>query len=365
MSGAGDGESRGLPDEPVADGVLDPVAATQLLRSSDTLLLRLHPRAKASQDKPYGPLPAPPIVVRLTRGKRTIEHVCGSAANAEIARVGVVTRKVSWGGWGGSPFEKALATVVVDLAGEEHVAALAISADEDRASESLKPLGDALNELLDGEAKSEGAPASPSLSAPAAGRFALALEGDYVVMRDYESIGPRANVPRYALLCAACLALAALAWTAFARELAGAAALSSLLGYGAVGFVLAAGALAMGEIARFASKYRASNAPLAWFFDDRVVILPWVSRDGAIDTQPEGRLGAAIRIPEVDGVTVAEKDGTTTLTLETQHGPIDVFSTKDAGVARAYRSAIERMLVAVAAPAKRPTGILKTAPATT
>ncbi|NUO52896.1 MAG: hypothetical protein HOV80_28965 [Polyangiaceae bacterium] len=365
MKSEGGGESRAIPDQPVADGFLDAASAAQLLRSSDTLLLRLHPPTTEASQKPYGPLPASPIVVRLTRGKRIADVVHGGASDAEINRVDVVTRNVSWGGWGGSPFEKTLATVVVELGGKEHVAALAISPEADRAAASVKPLCDALNELLDGEAASGDAPAAPPLSAPLAGRFALALEGDYVVMRDYESVGPRANVTRYALLCAACLVLAAIAWTAFARELAGAAALASLLGYAAVGFVLGAGALAMGEIARFASKYRADNAALAWFFDDRVVILPWVSREGAIDTQPEGRLGAAIRIPEVDGVSIAEKDGTSTLTLETQHGPIDVFTTKDAGVARAYRSAIERVLVAVAAPAKRPTGILKTAAATT
>lgn len=364
MKSDGGGESRAIPDEPVADGFLDTASAAQLLRSSDTALLRLHPRAAESSQKPYGPLPAAPIVVRLTRGKRTAEVIHGGAADAEITRVDVVTRSVSWGGWGGSAFEKTLGTVVVALGDQEHTAALAISPDADRASAAVKPLCDALNELLDGDAASGDAPAAPPLSAPLAGRFALALEGDYVVMRDYESAGPRANVTRYALLCAACLVLAAIAWTAFARELAGAAALASLLGYAAVGFVLGAGALAMGEIARFASKYRANNAPLAWFFDDRVVILPWVSREGAIDTQPEGRLGAAIRIPEVDGVIVAEKDGTATVTLQTQHGPIDVFTTKDADVARAYRAAMERMLVAVAAPAKRPTGILKTSAAT-
>jgi hypothetical protein len=349
-----------VPDEPIADGTLDLEATVALIRSSDRVLLRLASRAASASSKPYGPAPVHPELLHVERGQPAAKRL-DAGSSATIGEVRVDTRELAWGAWGGTAYKKLVGEVVVDVDGEPRIAAVAFDADEERLRARLDRLADAIRELVSGEPKTQSAAAKLPAGSSAA-RFALVAEDDYLVLRDYENVGPRAGIMRYALLCAVLLVLAGLAWTAFARELAGAKNLSGLLGYAAVGFVLAAGALAMGEIARFASKYRATNAPLAWLYDDRVVVFPWVSRDGAIDTQPEGRLGAAIRIPEVDGVVVVEAGHASTVMLDTQHGPIDVFTTTDRALAAAYRAAFERALVSVAAPAKRPTGILKTAP---
>lgn len=342
---------------PVADGLLDPERAGRVLSSATEALLRLAPAAGEAEGASYGPAPVEPRAYRITRGARAIVPE-GSEKALPVDDVAVETRKLDWGGWGGSPFSKHLATVIVRSGEQTLVAAHVIDTDEARAREAASALAAPLEGLFAGDSPS-GDASTPALSAETARRLALVLEGDYLVLRDFETRGPREHIARYAVLSAICAALSALTWLAFARELTGPRVLSALLGYAAVGLVLALGAVAMGEIARFASKYRAKGAPVAWFHDDRVVVGPWVSRSGAIDRQPEGRLGAAIRIAEVDDVVIKEEGGAFIVSLDTQHGPMDVLTVADRELARLYQTGILRSLCSVAAPAKRPRGVLR------
>lgn len=344
----------------LVDGLLDPERAARVLRSANEVELRLAPVAGEDGAAGYGPAPVEPLTFRLRRGDRAATAK-GATTQEPVGEITLETAKLTWGGWGGAPFEKVLVTLVVCVGDRRLIAAQAIAADEDRARAACADVETALEDFLGGAEVSAGAAAPAALSS-AAERFAFVLEGDYLVLRDYQAAGPREGIAKYALLSVACLVLSGLAWSAFARELSGAHVLSSLLGLAALGLVLALAALAMGEIARFASKYRGKGAPLAWFHDDRIVVSPWVSREGAIGKEPMGQLGAAVRITEVDDVSLKEHDGTFIIWLDTQHGPIDVVTMPDRELAVLHQEAILRWLRAVAAPAKRPRGILRAAP---
>ncbi len=354
--------SDGAPGDGLVDGALDPEGAALALASSDDVILRLAPPSSAPAAPPYGPLPVAPLEVRLRRGSAEAEVVSEPGRRVILGEIAVRTRTLAWGGWGGSPFTKHLAEATVELQGAgEHRVAFGIDEDEESARRGVTAVADALARLVAGDpAEERSAPDAP-VGRGVARRLGLALEGDYVVLRDYESRGPREDVGRYVLFALASAVLGAIAWAAFVRELSGVRSLSGLLGYAVVGSVLAIGAFAMGEIARFASRYSAESAPLAWFFDDRVVVGPWVSRQGAVDLQPEGKLGAGVRIGDVIDCVTVRREGATAVMLETRHGPMDVFSTTDAALAEAYRRALTRALVAVAAPAKKAVGIVKAA----
>lgn len=345
------------------DGLLDPEQASRFLRYADEVDLRLAPIAGEAGAPPYGPEPVEPVLVHLRRGERTATTQ-GADTSRPIEAITLETKKLAWGGWGGAPFEKILATVEVRIGGVSYLAAQSIGSDEARAPRACAELSEALEAFCAGaEAEHDSTGDVDATSSPAARRFAFVLEGDYLVLRDFETRGPRQGMGTYVAISAACLVLSGLVWLGFARELSGPRVLSSLLGYAALGLVLALGALAMGEIARFASKYRGKGAPLAWFHDDRVVVAPWVSRTGAIDRQPAGQFGAAIRIPEIDDVCVKEDQGASVVWLDTQHGPIDVVTIQEPALAKLYREALVRALLAVAAPAKRPRGLLRVATA--
>jgi hypothetical protein len=341
--------------DPLVDGFLDPASAASALGAgSEELLVRLAPPSRAAGAPPYGPPPTGLFTARIRRGS---PEVVVDGETRRATSVDIETRKLAWGGWGGAPYEKVAATVWVRFeAGDPLVAAEAIGADEPAAKDAVlafrQALGAALGQSAAEQAASADAP--PLLAADVARRLGLRMEGDYLVLRDHESRGPRAGAAKYRGIAVTAAALAALTWVLFARELRAGGALGSVLGLAAVAAVLSLAAFAMNEVARFANKYVAESAPLAWFSDDRFVVAPWVSRDGAIDQQPEGRLGAAIRVAEVDGVITRDKDGSYAVTLETQHGPIDAFETPHRELACAYQAAIVRALVAVAAPSKKP-----------
>jgi hypothetical protein len=77
---------------------------------------------------------------------------------------------------------------------------------------------------------------------------------------------------------------------------------------------------------------------------DRVIVAPWVSRSGAVDLRPEGRLGAAIPLGEVRGVSVRERDGRRVVELATDHGPIDALACERPEVADYLCRALRRSL---------------------
>ena len=146
------------------------------------------------------------------------------------------------------------------------------------------------------------------------------------------SAGPRAKARRtlsigFLLLAGALIlwALAATRATGEHRDVAIAfgavAALVTLTGYAFVG------------VGRFASRYSARSAPVLSFGVDRMIVAPWVGRDGAVDLRLEGRLGAAIPIGEVRAAYVRVDDDEAVVELETDHGPFDGVITSSRDVA--------------------------------
>lgn len=187
---------------------------------------------------------------------------------------------------------------------------------------------------------------APQLTAAALARLVLRSEGEALVLRDHASLGPRASALRNGLIGAALL-LAGLAFlvqalrslsagdSGVAIGVGSAAALFLLAGYGFLG------------VARFSSRYVARSAPLLSLAQGRFVVAPWVSRAGAIDLRPEGRLGAAISASEVHATTVRARGDRFAVELATDHGPIDVLLTEHEEIARYWRDATARAIDAV------------------
>ncbi|HTJ83521.1 MAG TPA: hypothetical protein VL400_17495 [Polyangiaceae bacterium] len=344
-------------DARALDATVDLDGVTKALDDGETLALRAAPLLDAPTEEGFGPEPKRSRVVVLERGTRAVTI---DAVQKAVVAVRVSSRALAWGGWGGKAFERGAASVEIELdGGERLVVADVLGDDETSAKERAARLAEALEAALGpaGAGATEGAGSAKNQAAAAsrdaAPRFVLGMEGDLLVLRDFASTGPRNGAGRYRFLAIAALGLGAVAWWQFVVALRAASALSSLLGLAAVGVVLLVAAFAMNEIARFAAKYSADNEPLAWFSDDHVVVAPWVSRKGAVDLRPEGRYGAAIKIPEINAVVLRDHEGKHAVMLETEHGPIDVLYADDLATAKTWRGAVERALVSVAAPTKR------------
>ncbi|WP_437497777.1 hypothetical protein [Sorangium sp. So ce1099] len=190
---------------------------------------------------------------------------------------------------------------------------------------------------------------APALSAAALSRFAIRSEGELFVLRDHASHGPRASATRNALI-GGLLLLAALAlWIQVMRSVA-AGDSGIALGVGSGAALLSLAGYAFLGVARFSSRYAARSAPVASFGPGRFVVAPWVSRTGAIDLRPEGRLGAAISAGEVHGVHVQPRGDRFAVEIDTDHGPIDALLTGREDVARYWRDAMDRAVASVRHP---------------
>lgn len=301
---------------------------------------------ESGSDRSFGPLPSRHVLLVLDRGCREARGPKGRAAIAQIA---ISRRTLSWG----PDFARGAASLSISLAtGERFAAAEALAATEDDAGDELEPLRAALEAFVaeGGAARAEEPEAH---AAPQGPRFALGFEGDAVVLRDQESRGPREHVGRYRAISFVSLLLALSALVACVQQVRSGAPLTSVMGFGAAVLVALLAAFAMFEVARYAAKYRAESAPLAWFADDCVVVMPWVSRDGAVDRAPEGRLGAAIPPREIQRIEVRPREGLFAVTLDGPHGPMEVMLTGDESAAGRYRATIERLVRAVASPRRR------------
>ncbi|WP_437806077.1 hypothetical protein [Sorangium sp. So ce1078] len=194
----------------------------------------------------------------------------------------------------------------------------------------------------------EPAPA-PALAAAALARFAIRSEGELLVLRDYASQGPRGSATRNAVIGAALLVAALALWIQVMRS-ASAGDTGIAIGVGSAAALLSLAGYAFLGVARFSSRYAARSAPVASFGPGRFVVAPWVSRTGAIDLRPEGRLGAAISAGEVHGVRVQPRGDRLAVEIETDHGPIDALLTDREDVARYWRDAMDRAVASVRHP---------------
>jgi len=187
--------------------------------------------------------------------------------------------------------------------------------------------------------------AAPQVSVRALARFTLRGEGPRLVLRDFASRGPREGAGVNLAIGLGFTALAAACWAMFGQSTraAGVTAAPSLAWLlGAVLLTLAATAFL--GVARFARRYVATSAPLVAIGSGKVTVAPWVSREGAVVLEPEGRFGAAIDLAEVRGVSVQDREGRHAVEIATEHGPIDALITDDPTIARYLALALDRAI---------------------
>ncbi|WP_437707335.1 hypothetical protein WMF45_26750 [Sorangium sp. So ce448] len=186
----------------------------------------------------------------------------------------------------------------------------------------------------------------PALPAAALSRFAIRSEGELLVLRDHASHGPRGSAARNALIGAALLLGALALWIQVMRSVsAGDSGIA--IGVGSAAVLLSLAGYAFLGVARFSSRYAARSAPVVSFGPGRFVVAPWVSRTGAIDLRPEGRLGAAISAGEVRDIRVLPRGDRFAVEIETDHGPIDALLTEREDVARYWQDAMDRAVASV------------------
>lgn len=239
------------------------------------------------------------------------------------------------------------------------VVGFAVAATEDAARAEVEPLARAVGAWSRGEpVDADAAPRDTSAAASGGLAEDVALawgrEGEVIVLRDYANPGPSRYTAAYRTTSIVSLVVAlALAGSLAIQAVAGAPA-GALIGTGAVAAVLLVNAFAFFQIAAFAGRYASDSLALAWFADDRVVVGPWLSRYGAVDTRPSGRLGAAIPTAEVNGVACFERGGRHAVEMASEHGPLEIVRTSSAAVAEDVKRFTEALLESIAAPRKKP-----------
>ncbi|TKD12032.1 hypothetical protein [Polyangium fumosum] len=364
--------------EPALDALVAPgaaAAALERLPPSAPFLLRAAPPLGSVSSR-HGPEPEAPVWIRGTLGGADVRIAPLRLAEGErptagrVARLVVTTEERPCCDATTCTNRRTLAAAWVELEREDKSAAprrllvaAAVDLDGDRACarvvRAATPLAGAFAAPLEAAEGTLPAPAAPDvqpeepvLPAGKLARFALRLEGERLVLRDHENQGPRTNARRNTVLGSILLALALALWVQAVRAFragdrnltigfASAAALVTLSGYAFV------------SVARFGARYRALSAPLFWAGRDRFVIAPWVSRTGAVDLLPEGRLGAAIAMEEVRGVSTPRRDDLVAVEINSDHGPMDVFLTEDAALAAYWAAALRRALGDMAHPGTR------------
>jgi hypothetical protein len=348
---------------PVVDFLVDPGAACRALDATPdggALVVRVAPEAGAAAPG-YGPPPAAPLWMRLERGAREV-RLAGlrqaPSAVRQVERVGVEvceepccdapgcegtrTHAAVWlalapAAERGEPARLLVAEqrVCEGEAGSAHAVAARLAA----ALEVPLRLGGAEAEVEPGATP---APLDGSMDVAALARFAMRSEGEAVVVRDWDSAGPRASAARNAWIGAALFLGAVAGWVVLWRSLGDGSPVGVTVAAGVVAALLSLAGYAFAGVARFSARYRAVCAPLVSVGHDRIVVLPWVGRDGAVDTRPEGRLGAAIALGEVRRAIPRPRRDGVAVELDTDHGPIDAMLCPSAATAELWCAVIDR-----------------------
>ncbi|MFO0760954.1 MAG: hypothetical protein U0359_31040 [Byssovorax sp.] len=340
----------------VVDGLADPGGLIQAL-GRDAIVLRAF-ALLGKGEATFGPLPAPLFWVSLRRGEAAARKVAldgGPMSEGKVERVVLDHADEDCCDAPSCALHRRRGSVVLEFAASGgEVERLLVT--EQRAPEGTKlsaaravgeRLADFLGVPLDAPAADSGEegalpePIAPQLGAVELARFALRSESDRYVLRDHRSRGPKESAGRNTVVGALLLLVAAAAgfegfsaYTAHeqGKSIAGGAlfALFALAGYAFLG------------VARFSSRYGATSSPLCAIGRDKLVILPWVSRDGAIDLRPEGRFGAAIPLGEVRAPSVKSRGDLFGVEMDTDHGPIDAMITEHESVARYWAEVLTR-----------------------
>ncbi|MDC0676896.1 hypothetical protein [Sorangium atrum] len=386
---------------PSLDPLGDPAGAACALSAEGAgapLILRVAPELGAlrrEQDTGFGPAPRDPVWLRIERGASVVRLAPLRLAGARHARpqAGGVEASAGAAGEGTAEPRDAVGVQVISerrpccgaptCARERtYVAAWLALAGPARATEARRllvaeaqdleaeraealveavaaPLATALGVPLETARGTEppGAIAPrplpepaptplPALPAAALSRFAIRSEGELLVLRDHASHGPRGSAARNALIGAALLLAALALWIQVMRSVsAGDSGIA--IGVGSAAALLSLAGYAFLGVARFSSRYAARSAPVVSFGPGRFVVAPWVSRTGAIDLRPEGRLGAAVSAGEVRDIRVLPRGDRFAVEIDTDHGPIDALLTEREDVARYWRDAMDRAVASV------------------
>ncbi len=359
----------GPESDPVVDFLADPGAACLALdevAEHGGIVARVTP-APGPSAAGYGPTPATPLWIRLMRGAREVGTAPLHGGDGMVRRAACVELDETEERCCDAPAcERARAQasvwLVLSPVPEPNAPERLLMTEQRALREGAAPplasaqavavrLAAALGVPLrrggaevELEAPEPPAPLGEGLAAGALGRFALHREGERAVVRDWESAGPRASAARNAWIGAAFMVLAAAGWYQLWRVVhaggAGGEAIAS--GIGAALFTLAGYAFL--GVARFSARYRAASAPLVAVGKDRLIVLPWVSREGAVDTRAEGRLGAAIPLGEVRGATPVPRGAGVAVELDTDHGRIDAMLCPTAAAAALWCAVLDRVV---------------------
>jgi len=364
--------------EPALDALAAPdaVAATLgRLPPSAPFLLRAAPPLGSASSR-HGPDPEAPVWIRGTLGGADVRIAPLRLTEGErptaarVARLLVTSEERPCCDAASCTNRRTLAAAWVELEPAEPGAAprrllVAAVADLDasrarlRAARAAAPLARAFAAPLEpAEAtfspsdEPDAQPEGPVLPAGKLARFALRPEGERLVLRDHDSLGPRQNARRNTVLGGILIALALGPWIQAARAFRDGDR-NLTIGYVAVAAFVTLAGYAWFSVARFGARYHARSVPLFWAGRDRYVIAPWVSRTGAVDLLPEGRLGAAIALEELRAVSTVRRDDLVAVEINSDHGPMDVFLTDDEELAAFWAVALRRALADMAHPVAR------------
>jgi hypothetical protein len=355
------------PRDAFVDLLADPgrgCQALDALAEGEGVVIRAAPELGAAAPG-YAPPPVDPVWVRVMRGAREVgtASLRGDAGQVRRARrvdlderpepccdaPGCERRKVHAAAWlvlepreKKGPDERLLvAEQRVDEGQEPDDARAAASRLADALDVPIERGGEAL-EIAKGPAPE---PVGPPLPPGALARYGIRSEGDErVVLRDLASAGPRTSASRTLWIGVALALVAAMFWYQLARALGAGGERGAAIAYGTLGALFSIATYAFLGVARFAARYTARSSPLVAVGRDRLVVLPWVSRDGAVDLGPEGRLGAAIPLGEVRAASVAPRADRWAVELDTDHGPIDALVADGEDAAALWCAALDRAI---------------------
>lgn len=340
----------------VADAIADPGGAMRAL-DREVIVLRAAPDLGVGAAG-FGPDPEVPVWAYLTRGAREVivaPLLGGAKTTRRAARVAIEATAKSCcdaPSCTASRVHTAAWLVCEDgarlLVAEEHAVA---PARETAATAFARRLADYLGAPLEGAPSADGDAATPATAEPIGAlpaadlaRFALRTEGDRVVLRDYAGEGPRATAGRNTVVGAALMLSGLGFWIKLALALArSGGSTGEAVAFGAAAALLTLAGYAFLGVARFSSRYQARSTALVSVGRDRLIVLPWVSRSGAVDARPEGRLGAAIPLGEVRSPAVAARGEESAIVVDTDHGAIDALGCEQESVAAFWAAALARI----------------------
>lgn len=349
----------GRPDENALDVWVDPTGAAEVLGGlEDQGSVFLRAVTDLSVTEPgFAPDPEAPWWLKITRGSQEIRacssHHPGDAGceTRRVTRIIVETAPLPESETG------AVARAFIQLdrgpgpLGTKVLVGEAWARDEATAVGRLRAVASRLARVLSvpaslpskGSEEAEARGSAPPLKATTLARFSFRSEGPRIVLRDMSSTGPREGAGLHLTVGLGFSAAAAFAWWTFSKSIGQAGFTSSgTLAWLGGSILLTLAAVAFLGVAQFARRYRAGSAPLAAIGGGKLIVAPWVSRNGAVGLDLEGRFGAAIDLAEVRGISVQDRGGRHAIEAATDHGPLDVLVTSDAAVAGRLSAALSR-----------------------